>query len=295
MEQHKPHRRLTTTDRTGSADLLSLSPGSGLHNALAGALRQEDGTVRISGRGCSVSPRMVVILCPLYAPGTLADSTLIPNPGSISESRVGGKWTVYKQVMAAADDYLKLAGERLKVHAVFADRGILLAHAPGTADHSAADRHSEVYRAAFEGFCSPRGIQYTYSTFTDIGVALPRFFTVGSERIPGVDLEDPSLEQRQGTMIDLVNEYLRRIGEPTWIVNNNDNRKRMKDLLNMAVATPSMVFDLVAGYVAFDYRLPGIAGKTGMYLQAERMGQLLTIANFTDESRSMPRIDVLTV
>lgn len=248
-----------------------------------------ESTVQVSNKPSLVSDKVKVLmaLCPLYAQGTLRDSRLLQNPKSIEESRVGGKWTVYSEIISRMSESLLALGVDLELKIVFADTGILLGHEPTKDDTNAVNSHNYLYMEEVSKLLNPKGIPYTYTSHSELGVTVPRFFNT-QEKTPirGTITQEG--------MIEKVNSYLKSIGSEGKIKQTNDSRRVVFNFMNMNSLGLDMAFWLMAGYVGFDYKIPQIAGNDGIYMQSERFGQLLQLAKLTEELKSMARINILT-
>lgn len=226
-------------------------------------------------------------LCPLYAQGTIRDSELLTNPKSIEESRVGGKWTIYSEIVTRMHESLSALDKKLELIVVFADTGILLGHEPTSKDTEAAETHKQLYMKEVSELLEPKGIVYSYTTHSELGVVVPKFFnTRGKIPFQG------SISQED--MVNEVNSYLDGIGSKGKIKQTNDNRRVVFNFMNMNSLGHDMAFWLIVGYMGFDYKIPELVGSDGVYLQAERFNQLLQLAKLTEELKSMARINILT-
>lgn len=236
--------------------------------------------------------KAVFALCPLYAAGSLSESDLLLGPCSIAESRVGQKWEALKTTIGAMDGYLDRVGGNLEATVIFANKGVLLNHQSGQREVSALSGHEEVYRAAVGEFFAGLNVDHEFYNYDDLGVRFDRFVDPKKE-IPISPTEAPKgvMESRAGSrMIWLLNHYLNTQAIPGEVVDNKKNRKPVEQLIKSFGFTPT--FWIVAGYLAFDHLLPDLLGDNGIYLSAERFGQLFKIARFTEGLKTKPRVEI---
>jgi hypothetical protein len=243
--------------------------------------------------------RALFTFCPLYAPGSLSESELLTNPTSIEESRVGVKWYALQRILKEINNYLKSAGGGLELVAIFANRGVLLSHESTAQDAKALEAHDSLYQNAVAEFCQTNGINSDYHNYDDLNVDFPRFVDPQAEipiETPKEILERIKSETAPGDMIDAwviwqLNQYLQEQGVPTQVENTPENFKVIRKLLGMGLHSS---FWLVAGYLAFDYRIPELVGENGVYLVTERLKPLFGIASLTKGLENIPRADIST-
>ncbi|HET9946455.1 MAG TPA: hypothetical protein VFQ63_00115 [Patescibacteria group bacterium] len=235
--------------------------------------------------------------CPLYAQGSLQESGLIYEPAPIEDSRVAGKWEAVKNVVVALSDELKHQGKSLSLTVVLADKGVLLNHEPTAEDQAALTYHAGLYKEALEEVCEENGIDLQFLRFQDEGVDVhfPSFVNP-SAPIPNVarpegfdrrgvaDVEDPA------TMLALIKDYMESLGVDSLPVINKKMRATIKDLIS--AFGPQTTFWMVAGYLAFDYKIPELLGEGGLYISAERFPPIFRIARLTPDLNDMARVEV---
>lgn len=112
----------------------------------------------------------VVPVCPLYAPGPIQESTLLPNPTTIEASRVGGKWLAIKRIVQVLGEQNWLELVRIGICIPFADLGVIGRTTDGL--QATLDRHAEVYeKAARELDRESAGrYQISFCRYSEIGV-----------------------------------------------------------------------------------------------------------------------------
>ena len=90
-------------------------------------------------------------------------------------------------------------------------------------------------------------------------------------------------------MINILNSYLKL---PHTIVDNKKNRKIIERILNMEGLGFNGAFWLIAGYLAFDYKISPLVGENGILLAAERFEPLFGIAKMTPSLSELTRINI---
>lgn len=227
----------------------------------------------------------LITFCPLYKPGALKESQLTMPPVSIEESRVANKWAAVKKVLAAIQGYLTSVAGELNLHAVFANKAVLLAQEPTDGDYQVLGEHSAVYKSVLNQFCYEQGINCSYNTYTDLAV-------------PGSDFVNPIAKVPGATngliwrqLIGYFNTFLESEGIPSRVVDNKKNRRLVEKLHSLGGKTTSEeVYWLVTGYLAFDHIIPKLVGANGLYIATERFEPLFGISNMTPSLKAMPRI-----
>ncbi len=225
--------------------------------------------------------------CPLYAPGDLSASTIALHPQSIADSRVGKKWSATTTAVEALTGYLRERQGDLELTVAFADTGVLLSHVPEIEHHDAVANHIGLYQGEIDTFCQERGIKYSFTTFSDLGVNFPRFVNL-REKPP--TLKPTDYEADSNSVLEALNEYLVKQGIPNHIHNNKTARNRINDL--MKANGVETTFWLVAGYLAFDYMIPALLGQNGVYMSVERFDPVFRIASLTEGLKGYPRLEV---
>lgn len=224
--------------------------------------------------------KLLFPLCPLYEPGPLNSSILIPEPATIESSRVSNKWNAIKTIVSQLHNSVTDQGGNLEILAVFANKGVLLGHDPVLKDEYLLQYHSALYANVLERFLTPMGIKFTYYDYDTLNVQFPRFVN------PLVDAGniDPSI------MIAQLNQFSQNLGIPNVVNNKKDNRHIINELIKSFGASDT--FWLVSGYLAFDYMIPGLIGPEGLYLSTERFAGLFRIAKLTESLKPITKIEV---
>jgi hypothetical protein len=264
-------------------------------------------TVMISMPGISIANKeklqgntikALFTLCPLYQQGTLEKSELLQKPNTLPDSRVAGKWDALQKVISHMQTSLNGANKTLDVTIVFANKGVLLNHVPTQADEEALRYHEQLYKQAVLAFCKEKGIQARFLTYDskEIDVRFPKFINPNDE-IPGISrLTDDSRRdvidaENPNDMILLLNQYMTSFGLKNAISEvRTKTRQTIKDLIK-AFGTKT-TFWLVAGYLAFDGKIPELIGENGIYMATERFAPLFKIARLTPPLYSMTRVEI---
>lgn len=226
-------------------------------------------------------------LCPLYLLGPLSESGLMLPPASITESRVARKWQALTDVVSVLDNYFKSIGGRVNLTAVFASRGVLLASEPDSDHQQAIIHHNDIYQEAIEEFCKSRGIEYNFVNYHELQVNIPDFVDPNSQ-IPEVDDEGNS----KNPLVNAINRYLENQQIPSHLLDNKNNRRLVSKIASIEGVGLNGAFWLIAGYMAFDYMIPTLAGNNGLYLATERFEPLFGISHFTLGLKAMPRVKI---
>lgn len=261
----------------------------GLAHAIAQAW-SESSCVNI-GRIYNPNVRAVVTLCPLYKPGILDESSLLIKEVSIAESRVSNKWLALQKVLGGMNQYLQRVGGALELTAVFANKGILFNGYPGEADYATISKHSTVYEEAVSTFCKKQGIAYIYNSYDNLSVPFPSFVNPTDD--PPLLNKDGSVWMREESkMITQLNELGQKIALPFQIIDNKKNRTIVEKIRRIQGISCTGAFWLIAGYLAFDYRLPELTGENGVYIATERYEPLFGITNMTPGLKELPKVKI---
>lgn len=251
------------------------------------------GTTIQNQRSIEDPVKVLFTLCPLYAQGSLEQSALLTNPTSIAGSRVAGKWDALKLITYAIKDELEVRGQELDVTIVFANRGVLLGHDPKPADSESLLLQEEIYRIEMGRFFDKFGIPHVYETYDTLEVSLPTFVNTQTP-IPPLSYEGPIPTQIagsiEGMLIATINDRNEQNEIPTHLVNNKRNRHKITSL--MSAFGPPTSYQLVSGYLAFDYMIPRLIGPDGIYLSTERFAPLFRIASLTPDVKEMTRVEI---
>lgn len=231
--------------------------------------------------------KALITFCPLYKLGSLKRSQLMVSQVSIEESRVANKWAALKKVLTAMQSHLTDMGGVLDLHAVFADKAVLLAGVPTEKDYQALNEHSALYKLTLDQFCIEQSLNYTYRRYTDLSVPGPDFVNPNA-KIPGANNGLTASE-----LIGHLNAFLESESISSQVTNNNKNRKLVEKLHSLGGKSSSEeVYWLVTGYLAFDYMIPSLAGENGVYLATERFEPLFGISNMTPSLKEMARVHI---
>lgn len=235
--------------------------------------------------------------CPLYDKSSLAESGLISSPAQISDSRVANKWEADKKVVGSLSTALKQQGRNLAVTIILADKGVMLNHDSTKADQDALDYHAQVYQKALGEFCEENGIAVRFMRYQDeaLDVHFPTFVNPNAEipyiqRPEGFDRRGVADATEPQTMADLLKEYMQSLGVDALPVINKKVRETLKELIKAFGANTT--FWMVAGYLAFDYKIPTLLGEGGVYLSTERFSPIFRVARLTPSLNEMARIEI---
>ena len=219
-----------------------------------------------------VNAKACFVLCPLYSPGSLEESHLIVPPATITDSRVSRKVEAYEAVVSALHSKLKSLGGGLDLTVVFANKGVL-------GDHDYTEEwklgyHKELYQSRFEKLSSDIGLQVKFYDYNELGVEFPVF--VGNKPLPeGMVVPDQEVER---TMLGYFDQLLKL----SFALNvNKDSRKVVKNIIGGENMGFEAAFWVIAGYLAFDWRIHELIGDAGIYIMAERFDPLFWIYKLT--------------
>ena len=236
------------------------------------------------------SANVCVVLSPLYAQGDLRSAGLIKPPFGISESRVAGKILAYKKVLESMSESIRQTGYEMNLLAVLADKGVLFHGKPGKEEDGALEYHCQLYNDELSALAKTKGFNFTLQSYSGLGVKFPTFVDL-SAPIPSelVGLADGlnSKSAPEYEMITLLNEYFNLSIAPS-----KKNRHVVERVLSMNGMDFNGAFWLIAGYLAFDAKIPEIAGANGIYLVAERLEPMFGISRFTEKLKNMTRIQL---
>lgn len=229
-----------------------------------------------------------VVYCPLYAYGELSDSKIIFPPSGISDSRVVGKFKAYLPVISSMQKCLKDFGRGINLTAVFANKGVILAEEPQQKHKEAIAYHKQLYNEATFKLSDALDIPVTFYDYDDLGVNFPRFYNPQETQLP----ENVNIEQilkPESQMISVLNQYF---GFTIPIEDNKTNRKVVKSILQLKDTTFEAAFWLIAGYLAFDFKIPKLVGENGVYLVSERADSLFWISKLTPSLDKLTRVQI---
>lgn len=254
-----------------------------LQNAWPTGLRVINPTNRIDQ-----TTRALFTFCPLYTAGkSLAETTLMTGNISIENSRVANKWKALQTVLIMMSENLQAYGRDFDITVVFANKGVLLNGEPSPADIAALSKHEMLYRQTVSEFCTVRNINHCFYNYDELGVVFPPFVNPNS---PIVAYEEGLNTEAEREIIAQINTLLQNLNVPNQIKDNKDSRRVIKDLINSFGFENT--FWIVAGYLPFDFMIPKIIGRNGVYLSAERFGALHRIAKLTQELKGLTRIEI---
>lgn len=231
----------------------------------------------------------LITFCPFYEPGDLATSQLSPAPAEIGESRVANKWKALQSVLGAAAKYQHETGNEFCLTAVFANKGVLLGAEPTDEDSIRLAHHGEVYQQAIGDFCTNLDIPLTFTDYTECSVSFPDFVNP-SDEIPVEGLETDFDMNTPGFVVDALNTFSANCDLPTKLTQNRGTRRKIEYLTE--AFGPETTFWLTAGYLAFDYKIPEMVGKGGVYLATERFAPIFRISNLTPSLKQLARVNI---
>ncbi len=226
-----------------------------------------------------------VIYCPLYAPGSLSESRLIKQPLGITDSRVANKVSTYLTTIKSLNESLKLEDKNLYLKAILSNKGVLFAHDDTSEVAHDLEYHKQILQETTQLFCLQEGIEYDFSDYQSLEVNFP-VFVDPSASLP---VETPDRANPKSAMIDCLNSYL---DLPVPIENTKRNRNVIRGILGMDGISFESAFWLIAGYLAFDYKLADLLGENGVYLVAERFDPLFAISKLTQALDKKTRIQI---
>lgn len=249
--------------------------------------RSWEGTVVVN-HDKTLSPNdlnIIVVLCPLYKPGTLRSAGLIEYPAVIDDSRVAGKVKGYLAVVEAIAKYVNEYGGKANLKAVLANKGVLLGGRPVTeADQVALSYHAQLYRETLGNFCDKHNMNFVWSDYEEMGVSGDTFTD------PEAALPTNSFTNYDPNPVELIQLLNSTMNLPSEVPSNKVTRKRAKEV--MKVMGAAAAYWLISGYLTFDHRIPSLVGDNGVYLSAERMASLWGTADMTESLKLIPRVQI---
>lgn len=229
-----------------------------------------------------------VVFCPLYAYGDLSDSKLIFPPVGIDGSRVSGKFKAYLPAIISMHKYLEKMGGGVNLTAVFANKGVLLADNPTPGHVDALEYHKSLYKDAMAKFCGDLGIHLSFYDYDDFDIDFPKFYNPRYVPLPDGIQWNSSIKP-ESQMISALSQYF---GFSQPIEDNKTNRKVVKNVLQLKDTTFEAAFWLIAGYLAFDPKIPKLVGEGGIYMVSERADSLFWISKLTPKLDSLTRVQI---
>jgi hypothetical protein len=229
-----------------------------------------------------------LVLCPLYAHGELSDSKIIFPPDGITESRVAGKFKAYLPVISTMQNYLKNFGGKMNLTVVFADKGVILSEKPEEKHKEALAYHKQLYQKAILGLSEAIDLNVNFYDYNDLGVNFPEFYNPQETPLPG-NIKIGHILKPESEMISALNQYFKFSSE---IGDNKTNRKVIKSILQFKDTTFEAAFWLIAGYLAFDPKIPALIGENGVYLVSERADSLFWISKLTPALDKLTRVQI---
>jgi len=231
-------------------------------------------------------------LCPLYSKGDLQSSTIMTQDISIETSRVSGKWLGLQKVIATLKKFLMENGSGIgNIKVVLANKGVLLNAIPSNEHLEVLKLHADIYYQALSNYFAEQDLTFEFLGFdsSEINVTFPYFINPNS-RLPEVSATIDESKTSQFNIIEIMNAYFLLLDKNVIVINNNDNRIIIKDLVK--VFGINTTFWLVAGYLAFDYKIKALIGNNGIYLSTERFDGIFKIAKLTTSLARLPRIEI---
>lgn len=231
--------------------------------------------------------QLTFVLCPLYNQNSLQESELLYNPNSIHSSRVANKWKNITEFLLNIQKDLSEVGVRLRLQAIFANKGVLLKKSPQEEDYQALEQHLVLYRHLLADFCDRNQISYELFDYQSLMVSLPVFIDPLTP-IPFWSPHEGSLPLEH-QMMKAINLFMESKNSVT-VVNNRKNRKTLKYLIKAFELQTA--YWLIIGYLIFDQSLPKYVDR-GVYLSVERFGAIFNIARFTQPLSDLPRAELI--
>ena len=237
-----------------------------------------------------LSPNINVcmVFCPLYAHGELSDSKIIFPPEKILDSRVAGKFEAYIPAICSMQKYLKDYGGGVNLTAVFANKGVILSEQPQEKHKLALDYHKKLYSEVVNKLADTLNMTVNFSDYESLGVDFPQFYNPQKAFMPENTHFDPDA-RLESQMISALNQYF---GDHVPIEDNKTNRKVIKSILQFKDTSFEAAFWLIAGYLAFDPKIPDLIGENGVYLVSERADSLFWISKLTPTLDKLTRIQL---
>ncbi len=224
---------------------------------------------------------MLVVLCPLYS-GNLNGTELVA-AGEIDErTRVYGKFIAYVSTINAIAEHMKSNGVGISLTTVFADRGVLLSKEPSQKDVQLLMMHSDVYKRGIESACNID--EHRHILMSEIDQGIERFVDTRKQT------EEP---ESPSHLISIINRHLDEAGAGKRLPDNSYVRELAKDIMRIGNADRGIVMEIVKNYATFYQRIPDIVGHDGIFIQAERLPQLLRVASRIDTLKNLMRIDII--
>ena len=236
----------------------------------------------------SSQTEVCVVLCPLYLPGKLEESKLMPYPAIINGSRVANKMNAYLSVINLMNNCISEFGGKMNLNVVFANKGVLFSGKPGKDQLGYLKHHKDIYAQFFNDFGKMSGININFFDYDDFGVQFPIFVDPKASipvEIADIEWSGPS----ESKMIFQLNKCLNL---PIAIEDTKKSRHAVKRVLDMEGTTYESAFWIIAGYLAFDYKIADIIGQNGIYIAAERFEPLFGIARLTKSLRELTKVQL---
>lgn len=228
-----------------------------------------------------------IVLCPLYSPGVLGESTLMQPPANIEGSRVANKVNAYTTMIHAINGYISAFGGEMHLNVIFANKGVLFSGEPSSEQNDTLVNHKQVYLDFFYNFCRDNHISMEFSDYNDWKVNFPTFVD------PNTSIPQELISLRgvkdlpESKMLAQLNQYFGFQAE-----DSKKNRHAIERILNMEGLGYNAAFWLIAGYLAFDNKISDIIGPNGIYIAAERFEPLFGIARLTKSLKELIRIQL---
>lgn len=228
-----------------------------------------------------VNPKVCVVLCPLYTPGPLEESNLLASPFGISDSRVVNKIHAYSNVLEALQSSIGEWGGKLDLKIAFANKGVLGNHNESEVEQLVY--HEEVYRKWFANLNQKLNIDINFFNYNDLGINFPTF--IDMDRLP----ENLSIPTKDGEkyMLESFNQLLVLA---SVVPTNKDARKVVKNIVGGEGFNFVSAFWVIAGYLAFDWKIHQLIGDGGIYIMAERFDPLFWIYKLTPSLKRVNKI-----
>lgn len=242
-----------------------------------------DSVVVEGQRGVSLSPKICVVLCPLYAKGSKwENSRLIGLSESIDDSRVARKLEPYIATVQALHEAAQFYGEWIEPTFVFTNKGVHVD--PETQDvELLLSHHQQLYEKKLRERFSPLGLDFQLLNYDDIGVNFPMCVDLDSWPVglvnPQTSMETAMLNSFQ-SILNLVHT----------IPINKDARKVVKNIMEGDNISFISAFWIIASYLVFDEKIYDIVGAGGIYVMVEKMNPLFWIYKLTPSLKEVNKI-----
>ena len=240
--------------------------------------------------------KMLIILCPLYSQGSLQDSTLLPDPKDLAESRVGPKFNVYTEAAKATKEHLNAIGRTMELEILFADRGVLISHDPTTQDLEALESHRALYVGELLKGLGGTNMTFRMRSFSELGghaiTKIPQF--INTHGTPGYIPDDLKLPEKMKKKVQFIKQHLEAQGISVQLAGTSTFNNILNPIMAGKESSPATLIGLVEQYIASEMSFldPDILGMDGMFVNAERFSPLLDMPELLPQLMGLRRVDV---